>query len=286
MATLDLISYNVLAKSVDIKRGLVAQKIIPYESVSSVAAAVKRFARKVKIEVQEWINKQKENGDRFSVTTDEWTDMNVRRFACVNVHLPGGDTKAIGMIRVEDTLDAKRAAQLLSDKLKEFALNIDHDIVSTTTDGASVMVAMGKRIDCNHQLCHSHGIHLVRKCDEFFFKIFSRLNVSTFELSQAVCGTLYKKDSQEEVDLEALEDCEGTEDKMDDEDEDYDDQEDNGTSDEDNDADEEESEGLLPKERAIVINKVRKIYKVFKRSPKKNDKLQQCIVQVLGLSFF
>ena len=63
--------------------------------------------------------------------------MQVRRFACVNVHLPGGEPRTIGMIRIKDTLDAERGAELLSKKLEEFDLSVERDIVGTTTDGAS-----------------------------------------------------------------------------------------------------------------------------------------------------
>lgn len=43
---------------------------------------------------------------------------------------------------------------------------------------------------------------------------------------------------------------------------------------------EDEGEVELPHDRAVAIAKIRKIYNLFKRSPKKNDVLQICIEKV------
>ena len=51
---------------------------------------------------------------RFTATTDEWTDLMIRRFACINIHLPGGEPRTIGMIRIKDTLYAEKAADILT----------------------------------------------------------------------------------------------------------------------------------------------------------------------------
>ena len=40
------------------------------------------------------------------------------------------------MIRITDTLDAEKAAEILTKKLEEFSLTLAEDIASTTTDGA------------------------------------------------------------------------------------------------------------------------------------------------------
>lgn len=169
MVSLDLITCHAAAHSYDIQRGFIAQGIKPYTSSTSVASAVKRYAALVKKEIKDFLLKKKIEGHRFSTTTDEWTDMNVRRFACFNVHLPGGEPRTIGMVRITDTLDAENAADILTKKLEEYDLSVSDDISSTTTDGASVMVAMGKLLPCEHIQCMSHGLHL------------------------AICDCLYKK---------------------------------------------------------------------------------------------
>ena len=47
---------------------------------------------------------------------------------------------------------------------QEFGLDLEKHVVACVTDGASVMVKFGKIIDCDHQLCYAHGIHLA-VCD-------------------------------------------------------------------------------------------------------------------------
>ena len=67
--------------------------------------------------------------------------------------------------------------------------------------------------------------------------------------------------------------------------EDDEDHNDTGDTDEEEIDEEAEAEAVLaaqlPHHRAVAINKIRKIYKVFKMSPKSNDKLQRCIKEVL-----
>ena len=145
--------------------------------------------------MEDLFKKKKEEGTCFSTTTDEWTDLAVRRFACVNVHFPGGEPKTIGMVRCEDTLDAAKAAEVLTEKLDQFGLSVAEDIACVTNDGAryvinqktnsnlsfftyifhnnvlffSVMTAMGKLLPCDQQLCHAHGLHLA-VCDCLYEK--------------------------------------------------------------------------------------------------------------------
>lgn len=56
--------------------------------------------------------------------------------------------------------DTDNAINVVTVKLEEFGLNIDKHIVSLTSDGARVMTAMGRRLDCVHIECLSHGLHL------------------------------------------------------------------------------------------------------------------------------
>ena len=89
----------------------------------------------------------------------------------------------------------------VENKLSEFSLSLSRHIVAVITDGACAMVKFGRCVDCEHQLCYAHAIHL------------------------AVCDVLYKKqtfhetyvterESCAETDAEELEedDCRETED--------------------------------------------------------------------------
>jgi hypothetical protein len=55
---------------------------------------------------------------------------------------------------------ADKVLILLKKKLGRFYLTLEHDIVSVVTDGASVMVKVGKLIHPLQQLCFAHGIQL------------------------------------------------------------------------------------------------------------------------------
>jgi hypothetical protein len=63
----------------------------------------------------------------------------------------------------------------VSERLKKFGLNFETDIIGITTDGANVMVKVGRLLPCYQQLCFAHGIQL------------------------AVIDVLYKKEVQKEV---------------------------------------------------------------------------------------
>lgn len=67
-----------------------------------------------------------------------------------------------------------RCAELLKQRLTDFNVSFD-DIVGLTTDGASVMLKMGRTLPFYHQLCYAHGLQL------------------------AILDVLYKKDRKEVV---------------------------------------------------------------------------------------
>ena len=70
-------------------------------------------------------------------------------------------------------MTAERIVDAVRAKLSEVVLDLEHDIISIVTDGASVMKKFGRLIPCEHNLCYAHTIHL------------------------AVCDVLYKKKSSE-----------------------------------------------------------------------------------------
>ena len=111
----------------------------------------------VKDKIRARLQKLLEEDCRFSSTTDEYTaKAKNRRFSCVNVHLPDGEVIGIGMIRIKGSFGADNAAEMLKDKLQNFGLSEDV-VVAVTTDGCTVMTAMGSQLDMLNQLCHAHG---------------------------------------------------------------------------------------------------------------------------------
>lgn len=64
------------------------------------------------------------------------------------------------MIRVQGSLPAEKAVDLVDARLLTFGLNRKKDIIGVVTDGAAVMQKFGRLLGIEHQQCHAHGIHL------------------------------------------------------------------------------------------------------------------------------
>ena len=60
------------------------------------------------------------------------------------------------------------AAEIVERRLDEFNVSLEKHVVCVT-GGAAVMVKFGKFIPCEHQLCHTHVIHLAA-CDALYEK--------------------------------------------------------------------------------------------------------------------
>lgn len=199
-------------------------------------------------------------GSRFSLSLDEYTSLNNRRYLNINVHTNYGTFWNLGMVNINGALPADVAVQAVQNKLDEFNISLEKHIVACVTDGASVMVKFGKLIDCEHQLCFAHGIHL------------------------AVCDVLYKKTDTVIVNAEE-------EDDGDHDDDNYNDtvviateSTDNGDSAEiDIDISIDPLGGTgITINISVAINKIRKVARMFRKSPLKNGTLQKYVQEDHG----
>jgi hypothetical protein len=167
MVALDGLSFLVLANSRDIRDGLLALK---YPSVPSSPTTIKQhvleYADEVRSLCKTEIKGLKERGTKFGLSHDEWTSVRARRYLNVNVHAPSGSFKScsfwnLGLVRIVGSLPAEQCRELIKARLSSFGLDYAVDIAGQTTDGASVMVKLGKLCpSVLHQLCLSHGAHL------------------------------------------------------------------------------------------------------------------------------
>jgi hypothetical protein len=97
---------------------------------------------------------------QFSLTFDEWTSIQNRRYLNVNVHIEG-EFWSLGLARaVVGSLPVEKCFELVQKVLTQFMLNYDEDIVCITTDGASVMQMVGRLSNSDQQLCFVHGVQL------------------------------------------------------------------------------------------------------------------------------
>ena len=64
------------------------------------------------------------------------------------------------MPRINGSLPAAQCVEFVSKKLAKYNLVIGAGIVCITTDGARVMIKVGKLYDAEQELCYAHAIHL------------------------------------------------------------------------------------------------------------------------------
>lgn len=119
---------------------------------------VLRFASDVQNDMAKKFAQLKANGFRFSLTMDEWTSIRGRKYANVNLHCDG-ETFCLGLVQCLGSMVAERCGDVVREILCKYGL-VESDIVAITTDGAKVMVKMGRQLPFTHQLCMAHGLHL------------------------------------------------------------------------------------------------------------------------------
>jgi hypothetical protein len=166
---------------------------------------------------------------------------------CINVHAKDARFWSIGLLRVHGSVPAEKCINLLQGRLADFGLSLSDDIVCIVTDGASVMVKVAKLITADQQLCFAHGIQL------------------------AVLDVLYRP-KQHTVRPRIGDDTD--EESSDDKDHD------NDHNDMNESAENEDDTGIIAKlsdNYQAVVNKVRTIVKIFKRSTTIDAVLQKFI---------
>lgn len=83
----------------------------------------------------------------------------------VNLHTADGTVFNLGLERVFGSADAAKCKSIIEKLLSRFGVTVNN-IVSTTTDGAAVIIKMGS-LGHSHVVCMAHGIHLA-VCQEIF----------------------------------------------------------------------------------------------------------------------
>jgi BED zinc finger len=279
----DGLSFNVFSKSNDLRRVFAAAGYIDIpKSANGIRALVSEHGQAVRSYVMAELAQCKAKGQKFSITFDEWTSTRNRRYMIVNVHEQGPKFWSLGLVRVYGSMPAEKCIELLEAKLATFGLSLSKDIVAICTDGASVMCKVGRLLEAEQQLCYAHGIQL------------------------AVLDVLYKNKSNKRMDLDHAGDdghrqaCDG------DGDAEVDDNQllESDKNQTEGEEDSEEPEGELSVDLCLeveeiqddiytvlelsddyrdVILKVRKVVKIFRKSPTKNDAvLQKYVLQEHG----
>ena len=137
----------------------------------------------------------------------------------------------------------QRNVSKISSKLKDFELDLQSDIIAITTDGCSMMKKVGRLLPTIHQLCYAHGLQLV------IHDIFYQKQTTLSEINSNYPNETDESDAEDEI-LSELEDIDGLA------------------------IVEQDNPLVVNASVGDVVNKVRRVVKLFKRSPLKNEILQ------------
>ena len=241
LAAVDGFSLHSIGKSKFIRESLSAKGLRLPSWDSDIMNLIHHEYDDIQKQIKTEIEMKLKGDFRFSVIMDEYTSVRCRRYMNINIHCQNNVIN-LGLIRMRDSCGAEKIFQLLEKQLAHFGItNMQTSIVSIVSDGASVTKKLGKISQLDHQLCYAHGVHL------------------------AVCDVLYKNRSVTHIAGE-----------------DYDD-----------DQDEEmykEGFGIVTPTIASnevpvfnleienVLKKVRKVVKIFWKSPVKNKALQKYVL--------
>ena len=265
LVCIDRLSFHQVASSDFIQTAMREKKLTAHSSHNTIRCKVFDYFVECKEDVKAQLSNIVEGGGRFSISFDEYTGKN-RRYLTVNIHSDGDLWYNLGMVRVWGSQTAETIATLVTNRLAEYGLTFDH-IIAAVTDGASIMVKLGRLLPCEHVICLSHTLHLV--ITDVLYKKKKKTKQSTEHMS--VDGELEDEYEEEELfsdeDIQLENDQEQAEPESDD-----------------------EEMGSLPHQSTNdcapkplketihpVIAKVRYIVNKFRRSPVKNDLLQKIV---------
>ncbi len=151
MVTLDRISFQRMVKSKDIQRGLEAQGYKPPKTYRALSEMIIGFSSRIVEEMSAKFQKDLQSGFRFRITSDEYTSCGNKRYMNVNVHY-NNETFNLGMEPINGSMPAEKGLKLLKKRLSKFGLDLDRDIITTVSDGASVMIKMMSLTKAIHQV--------------------------------------------------------------------------------------------------------------------------------------
>lgn len=159
LAAKDGFSINAITRSDFIRQSITARGFSLPTSRTSVMKLVTDFYKDAKLRTETEIQDKIRRGKLLSLTLDEWTSQSNKRYINVNVHFGDGSFYNLGLGKIQGSLPAEKALEIVRNMVQQFGVH-DKNIVASTTDGARVMVKFGRISDYFHQQCYNHAIHL------------------------------------------------------------------------------------------------------------------------------
>ena len=159
LAAVDRLSFQQISSSNFIRSAMVKQGLPSHTSSTTVGHKVFQYYDEAKVIMIDHLQKKIKENCRFALSFDEYTGKN-RRYLTINVHSDNGVCYNLGMVRVWSSQTAETVLKLVELRLADFKMNFTH-IAAMVTDGASIMVKLGRLAPCEHVVCLSHTLHLV-----------------------------------------------------------------------------------------------------------------------------
>lgn len=159
LAAIDGFSIHAITNSEFIRQSISSRGMKLPKSNTAVMKLVHDFYNKAKDLTKKEIEKRVAGGECMSLTLDEWTSINNKRYININVHCFDGTMYNLGLIRARGSLPADKIREAVSTVTTDFGVPERH-IVAATTDGAAVMEKFGRDSEFFHQLCYNHALHL------------------------------------------------------------------------------------------------------------------------------
>ena len=159
LTTVDSFSINAITKSEFIRKSFFEKDMVLPKNPSHVMNSIKKQYDLPKQSVISEITAEISSGSQFSVSLDEYTSVRNRRYLNINLHL---STKFwnLSITPVTGLLPGEKIVDLVENKLSDVNLSMKKHIITSVTDGASVMKKFGRLIGIEHHLCYAHGLHL------------------------------------------------------------------------------------------------------------------------------
>ena len=267
LAAEDGFSYLEISQSRFIRSSLKEKGFTPIQDHSTVSRMVLRYANHVNGVITSHLQFLLANGKRMSVSLDEYTSVQNKRYMNVNIHSIN-EFWNLGMKRIYGKMPAEKVLELLERILIEFNIELQKHIVSITCDGAPVIVKMERLSGIiNQQLCLAHGVHLA-----VVAVLYSKNTIPIYDegTDEEPNDTSQIQSTISDSYNDGLCGAEDTEDEFIFSDED------------DGEIDEDVYIPPLKINIKTVIVKFRNIVRIFRKSPLKNEVLQSYIKEDLG----
>lgn len=272
MCCLDGIPFYTFEKSEELRLAIKSRGFkdeLP-KSRTAIKNMVTGYAKHVRQKQIDDINRLKDSGSRFSLIFDEWTSTSNRRY--MNMILTSQEKLFnLGLIRLKGSITSVRSVEIIEQKLVTYKLNLKRDIISIITDGTSVMTKIGTLIASYQQLCLAHGVQLA-VTDVLYSKTAAACPELALGSNNSAAGAQVENEMENPVDSTINCDS-GSEDEQ---------EEDTDEPNEENYIEFAEPEGIgaVDVDHSVIsplIQKVRRIVKLFRKSPLKDEVLQKYV---------